>query len=150
MDRAERPCFLTTTLVILFPFFFHPNKRGKKKSRMNNQSRGQKTMPFFSIERRDFFRSIEQPLNRLKSQSNQIFFLLFYFYNLPSLAWEGPRDFTHTQPPTFIYLDLKNDKPTLYIQDRAERHCFLTTALVIHSTFLLPSFIRSEEKSGKE
>jgi hypothetical protein len=32
--------------------------------------------------------------------------------------------------------------------DRAERYCFLTTTLVIHSPFLLPSFIRREEKRG--
>ena len=28
-------------------------------------------------------------------------------------------------------------------------HCFLTTTLVIHAPFLLPSFIRREEKRGK-
>ena len=48
-DRAERHCFLTKTLVILFPFFFPPNKREKKERRMNNQIRGKKTMPFCSI-----------------------------------------------------------------------------------------------------
>ena len=34
--------------------------------------------------------------------------------------------------------------------DRAKRHCFFITTLVIQSPFLLPSFIRREEKRGKE
>ena len=41
---------------------------------------------------------------------------------------------------------IKSLKPLL---DRAERYCFLTKTLVIHSHFLLPSFIRREKKRGK-
>ena len=40
----------------------------------------------------------------------------------------------------------KGEMLSKFRKDRAERHCLLTTTLVIHSPFLLPSFIRREEK----
>ena len=39
---SRKALFFITTFVILLPFLFPPNKRGKKKRRMNDQSRGKK------------------------------------------------------------------------------------------------------------
>ena len=40
--RSSRKAFFDHDFGYSFPFHFPPNKRGKKKRRMNNQSRGQK------------------------------------------------------------------------------------------------------------
>ena len=42
-------------LLFFSPFFLPPNKRGKKKGSMNNQSSGQKTMHFCSIRQLSHF-----------------------------------------------------------------------------------------------
>ena len=62
-DRAERHCFLPRLCLFFSPFLFPPIKRGRKKRRMNNQSRSQKQcLSARSFQRVPFEKSTKMPV----------------------------------------------------------------------------------------